>query len=105
LSFSGEIWREQANCKKLGPSIFFSENEDGALSRKNDANAKRVCGDCAVKTNCLSYALNEQISFGIWGGFTARERSSIIRKFGLDDYTTISSELVNKSLHMIKYKN
>ncbi len=105
MGFSNEFWREEANCKKLGPSIFFSENEDGALSRKNDASAKRVCDDCLVKINCLAYALNEQIGFGIWGGFTARERSSIIRKFGLDDYTSISSELVNKSLHMIKYKN
>lgn len=105
MSSANEFWREKANCKKLGPSIFFSENEEGSLSRRNDIHAKKVCSSCAVKTNCLSYALNEQINFGIWGGFTARERSSIIRKFGLDDYTTISSELVNQSLHMIKYKN
>jgi WhiB family redox-sensing transcriptional regulator len=105
LGFSNEFWRESANCRKLGPGIFFSENDEGSLSRKNDTHAKKVCSNCAVKTDCLSYALNEQIKFGIWGGFTARERSSIIRKLALDDYTTISSELVNKSLHMIKYKN
>ena len=105
MGFNNEFWREEASCRKLGPSIFFSEDGDGGLSRKNDVSAKKICSACNVKTDCLSYALNEQIAFGIWGGFTARERSSIIRKLALDDYTAISSELVNKTLHMIKYKN
>jgi WhiB family redox-sensing transcriptional regulator len=105
LGLNNEFWRENAKCRKIGPSLFFSEDEDGNLSRKNDLDAKKMCKDCPVKTECLAYALNQQIRFGIWGGFTSRERSSIAKKFGLDDYTAITSELVNKSLHMIKYKN
>jgi WhiB family redox-sensing transcriptional regulator len=101
----GENWRDEANCKKLGPSIFFSENEDGALSRKNDNHAKRICNSCLVINECLTYALNQQIPFGIWGGHTSRERTSIIKKLKLADYTTISSEIVKQSLHMIAYKN
>jgi len=35
--------------------------------------AKAVCGQCAVRANCLSYAL-EIMPDGIWGGTTGEER-------------------------------
>ncbi len=35
--------------------------------------AKAVCGPCAVRASCLSYAL-EAMPEGIWGGTTEEER-------------------------------
>ena len=36
--------------------------------------AKAVCMGCAVRTDCLLYALANDISDGVWGGMTTRER-------------------------------
>jgi hypothetical protein len=37
------------------------------------------CGPCAVRTNCLSYAL-EAVPDGIWGGTTLDERRAARRR-------------------------
>jgi WhiB family redox-sensing transcriptional regulator len=36
--------------------------------------AKAVCARCAVRDECLDYALAERLDFGIWGGVGGRER-------------------------------
>lgn len=61
-------WQSQANCQGLDPDLFFPER--GASTRE----AKRVCGDCVVKDDCLEWALAAGEKFGIWGGTSERER-------------------------------
>lgn len=61
-------WQSQANCQGLDPDLFFPER--GASTRE----AKTVCGDCAVKGDCLEWALAAGEKFGIWGGTSERER-------------------------------
>jgi WhiB family redox-sensing transcriptional regulator len=69
---------EQAACIQAEPSLFFPE---GKNKREQEYKAKQVCASCAIVTDCLQFAIdNEQL--GIWGGTTEEERrhlSVIIR--------------------------
>lgn len=57
--------------------------------RAREARAKQVCGSCAVRPQCLEYALMvergetqkaaEFINVGIWGGYTKKERDKLQR--------------------------
>ena len=42
--------------------------------------AKRVCGQCAVRSACLDFALATNQDSGIWGGLSEEERRVIRRK-------------------------
>lgn len=42
--------------------------------------AKGVCSACAVRVDCLGYALGTYQRFGIWGGTSERERRRIRRR-------------------------
>ena len=41
--------------------------------------AKRICGGCEVREECLSAALERHESHGVWGGLNELERRSLIR--------------------------
>lgn len=99
-----EYWRDNAACKKLGTNIFFADTEHASREVSNRVNAaKEVCSKCAVQVTCLSYALNQEIEFGIWGGFTGKERNAIKQIFGYEIFEeTLLSQIVNKTIHMIK---
>jgi len=92
---SKEVWRDDASCKGQDLSIFFIENEEGSISRKNIKKAKSICLKCLVQVKCLSYALNEDIRYGIWGGITPRERSSLIKSIKNNDVIDIPIKLVD----------
>ena len=66
--FLDQDWRAQALCAKFDPDLFFAP---GAIEHKE---AKRVCRDCPVQSQCLSYAMTTPVDHGIWGGMTERER-------------------------------
>lgn len=55
-------------CAQTDPELFFPEK--GGSTRE----AKRICGRCGVKAECLEYALAHDERFGIWGGLSERER-------------------------------
>jgi WhiB family redox-sensing transcriptional regulator len=63
----------RAGCRTADPEELFVE---GAAQHK----AKAVCIGCAVRTECLSYALDSRIEHGIWGGMTDRERRALLRR-------------------------
>ncbi len=72
----GELgWQTQALCAQTDPEAFFPEK--GGSTR----DAKKVCGSCAVRAECLEYALKNDERFGIWGGMSERERRRL-RKQG-----------------------
>lgn len=41
---------------------------------------KRICGSCEHQMDCLKYAIDNEIEYGIWGGLNATERVAIIRR-------------------------
>ncbi|MDR1448000.1 MAG: WhiB family transcriptional regulator [Candidatus Ancillula sp.] len=68
------MWQLDALCAKVDPELFFPDK--GGSTR----DAKRVCGECTVKGQCLAFAIENDQRFGIWGGTSERERRSIRRK-------------------------
>jgi WhiB family redox-sensing transcriptional regulator len=67
-------WQERALCAQTDPEAFFPEK--GGSTRE----AKRVCGGCEVRAECLGYALEHDERFGIWGGLSERERRRLKRQ-------------------------
>lgn len=76
-SYLHEPWREEAMCQNDTEGLFFPDPADiGAV-----AVAKAVCASCPVANECLAYAIDTDQPFGIWGGFTAKERRRIRREW------------------------
>lgn len=70
----GELsWQADSLCAQTDPEAFFPEK--GGSTR----DAKKVCGACIVKSQCLAYALENDERFGIWGGLSERERRRLRR--------------------------
>lgn len=67
-----EPWTAEAACLEVDPDAFFPE-----LGEPNRA-AKRICGGCDVRQQCLEYALKNREPYGIWGGLATRERHEIL---------------------------
>jgi WhiB family redox-sensing transcriptional regulator len=65
-------WMLHGACRQMDPELFFPIAIKGPAERQVEA-AKAVCAPCAVRANCLSYAL-EAMPEGIWGGTTREER-------------------------------
>ncbi|WP_081746755.1 WhiB family transcriptional regulator [Arthrobacter sp. H5] len=71
----GELgWQADALCAQTDPEAFFPEK--GGSTR----DAKKVCGACTVKSQCLEYALANDERFGIWGGLSERERRRLRKR-------------------------
>ncbi|MGW3866004.1 WhiB family transcriptional regulator [Streptomyces sp. NPDC005047] len=66
-------WSTQGRCRTEPPDTLFVQ---GAEQNR----AKSLCTGCPVRTDCLAYALDERIEFGIWGGMTERERRALLRR-------------------------
>lgn len=66
-------WSQSAECQYVGGDLWFPEK--GGPVRE----AKRICGSCAVRGECLEYAIANGIRFGIWGGKSEVERRRILR--------------------------
>jgi WhiB family transcriptional regulator, redox-sensing transcriptional regulator len=75
LAFDDEArrWMLEARCLDADPEAFFPEK--GGSTRE----AKRICAVCPVRQDCLSYALDNDERFGIWGGMSERERRRLKR--------------------------
>lgn len=61
-------WRKLARCAEVFPDLFHPDK--GGSSRE----AKRVCVNCEVRSQCLEYAIANDERYGIWGGLSERER-------------------------------
>ncbi|MGC0344397.1 WhiB family transcriptional regulator [Streptomyces sp. SLBN-8D4] len=66
-------WSAQGLCRTADPDDLFVE---GAAQNR----AKTLCTGCVVRTECLAYALDQRIEFGVWGGMTERERRGLLRR-------------------------
>src|SRR5215813_3967838 len=60
-------WRHEAACRDEDPELFFPISEVGPGARQA-AEAKAVCARCPVREQCLRYALDNALDFGVFGG-------------------------------------
>jgi WhiB family redox-sensing transcriptional regulator len=72
----GDDWREYALCTQTDPDDFHPLDGDRAAARR----AKKVCAECPVRAECLTWALDHDERFGVWVGTTERERRDMRRK-------------------------
>lgn len=67
-------WQEQGLCLGADPEIFFPERTGSTKE------AKKLCGHCAVRNQCLEWALKTNEPYGVWGGLSERERNKLRRQ-------------------------
>jgi len=70
-AFVAQPWADQALCAQTDPEIFHPDK--GGSTRE----AKKVCAQCFVQAECLTWALTTNERFGIWGGLSERERRKV----------------------------
>ncbi|AKA61775.1 transcriptional regulator WhiB-like [Streptomyces phage TP1604] len=70
-----QAWAQWAECAKPGAAPHFPADGDHA----GIAAAKANCYACPVMVECLEGALASGEQWGIWGGLTAAERTTIRR--------------------------
>jgi len=71
-------WHVLAACRGMDRSVFFTEPGIDPVAQV--ANAKRVCRDCTVRTECLEDAMGWELPsrrVGVWGGLSASERERL----------------------------
>jgi len=81
ISREDEIWMDAA-CVGEDPALF-----DTDLTAKYDRPmatrikmGKKICETCDIKPDCLQYALDNNMSSGVWGGLSSSERNELKRK-------------------------
>lgn len=76
VPFEHPEWQRYAACKGVDPDLFFHPR--GTDEREMSV-AKRICAHCAVRAECLAYALDNGERWGVWGGLSANERRRMKR--------------------------
>ena len=74
-------FKNPINCDGIPVDAFFPEwQTEGAIQQT--ALAKKVCGNCLARQECLDYALGHSV-LGVWGGTTENERRVLRRKLNI----------------------
>lgn len=74
LDLEERPWAAYAACREADPDLFFSADEEATAA------AIRMCRGCPVADECLDWALDMRVRYGVWGGATERERRRMLRK-------------------------
>jgi WhiB family redox-sensing transcriptional regulator len=72
-------WWRSAACQEADPELFFPVAPVGPGAGEI-AQAKALCAACAVRRQCLQYALATHQVHGVWGGMTETERLIHVRR-------------------------
>lgn len=73
MSAERMAWMDLANCLGVDPDLFFTSRGESTDE------AKAVCRGCVVREVCLTYALEHNERWGVWGGKSERERRRMRR--------------------------
>lgn len=65
-------WRAAARCRTADAEALFIGGARQRITR-------RFCRPCPVRLECLAYALDERIEYGVWGGLTERQRRALLK--------------------------
>ncbi len=67
----------RAKCKEIeDANIFFPESR--AQERTSLPAIRKMCDGCIERKECLDYALDNEIPYGIWAGFTPEQRKRML---------------------------
>lgn len=80
-------WYDDARCSGEELETFFGLPEGQRDRHRPTLTIKEVreateefCDNCPVQQTCLEYALDNNLTHGIWGGTTGRERKLMLRE-------------------------
>lgn len=68
MMFAPKPWMTERACAGIPVSVFFPSDSHGV------AVAKKICGRCPVRPECLEHAIDNGELYGIWGGRSERQR-------------------------------
>ncbi len=77
---AGLSWRDLAACTEFDSDLFFPAGDTGPALRQIEQ-ARQICDTCAVKADCLIYAIEANQVNGVWGGTTEQERRLLRRRW------------------------
>jgi hypothetical protein len=67
---------DSAKCADVeDKDLFFPDNRTQEAERLHQL--KAICASCIHEKECLEYALEKQIPYGIWGGSTPADRDTV----------------------------
>jgi len=70
---------DEAKCADVeDKDFFFPINRAQEAERLHQL--KAICESCIHSKECLEYALEKQIPYGIWGGSTPTDRDAVVAK-------------------------
>lgn len=68
---------DNAKCADVqDKDFFFPDNRTQEAERLHQL--KAICASCIHEKECLEYALEKQIIYGIWGGKSPAERDAVV---------------------------
>jgi WhiB family redox-sensing transcriptional regulator len=72
-----------AACRGAGPDLFFLEDTPEAkpINHIKVAEARSICAQCKVQKECLDFAVQNNITSGIWAGTTPMQRKVLRREY------------------------
>ena len=62
---SAANWRSAGACQSADPDLFFPISSAGPAERQI-ARAKKICAGCAVRSECLEFALGHDQVYVTW---------------------------------------
>jgi WhiB family redox-sensing transcriptional regulator len=68
-------WMDEAACRNMKDVNFFPEEAFNSEAPK----AVAVCRRCPVREDCLEFAVENHIQYGIWGGLSYPQRKRYLR--------------------------
>lgn len=68
-------WKDYSSCSARSKTEDFFDTSDAVLKTL----AKKYCFNCPVRQNCLYTSLINQEVYGLWGGFTPRQRKTYFK--------------------------
>jgi len=76
---SPTAWQAKAACRGPQAAVFFPppQFERKADRLERERRAKAICAECAVRSECLDYAVAINEPHGIWGGLNEHERRAV----------------------------
>ena len=67
---------DEAKCAEIeDKDLFFPDNRTQEAERLHQL--KAICASCIHSKECLEYALEKQIPYGVWGGSTPADRDAV----------------------------
>lgn len=75
-------WTERAGCRGEDIALFFGPDGERQPERDiRERKATAVCASCAVRLECLTYAMSRPEKEGVWGGLGEEKRATERRRW------------------------